>query len=204
MVASILKLLGAGLGQIDVGVIDPQGNRNAVPCRVVKVDDDTYRCDYAAQAPGPHKVEVSFAGQKIPKSPFNVNVSKPVLIQKVRAVGRGLQPTGVRVGDVADFKVYTEGAGDGKLEAQVIGPDGKATPVNIKKAADGTTYECDYKPTQEGNHSVVVTFAGQEIFRSPFDVSLESFYLFEFLFVCAFSLLLVLTKNQKSKLMVQV
>lgn len=42
--------------------------------------------------------------------------------KKVRASGRGLQPSGVRVGDVADFKIYTEGAGEGSPEVRVIGP----------------------------------------------------------------------------------
>ena len=42
--------------------------------------------------------------------------------KKVRASGRGLQPSGVRVGDVADFKIYTEGAGEGSPDVRVIGP----------------------------------------------------------------------------------
>lgn len=42
--------------------------------------------------------------------------------KKVRASGRGLQPSGVRVGDDADFKIYTEGAGEGTPEVRVIGP----------------------------------------------------------------------------------
>jgi filamin len=42
--------------------------------------------------------------------------------KKVRASGRGLQPGGVRVGDVADFKIYTEGAGEGNPDVRVIGP----------------------------------------------------------------------------------
>lgn len=40
----------------------------------------------------------------------------------MRATGRGLQPTGVRVKDVADFKIYTDGAGEGTPEVRVIGP----------------------------------------------------------------------------------
>ncbi len=39
-----------------------------------------------------------------------------------RAIGRGLQPKGVRVKEVADFKVYTKGAGSGELRVQVKGP----------------------------------------------------------------------------------
>lgn len=39
-----------------------------------------------------------------------------------RATGRGLQPTGVRVKEVADFKVFTKGAGSGALSVSVKGP----------------------------------------------------------------------------------
>lgn len=42
--------------------------------------------------------------------------------KKVRATGRGLQPNGVRVRDVADFKIHTEGAGEGTPEVRIIGP----------------------------------------------------------------------------------
>lgn len=44
-----------------------------------------------------------------------------------RAIGRGLQPKGVRVKEVADFKVYTKGAGSGELRVQVKGPSMRAT-----------------------------------------------------------------------------
>lgn len=39
-----------------------------------------------------------------------------------RATGRGLQPKGVRVKEVADFKVFTKGAGSGALHVSVKGP----------------------------------------------------------------------------------
>lgn len=39
-----------------------------------------------------------------------------------RATGRGLQPKGVRVKEVADFKVFTKGAGSGELSVSVKGP----------------------------------------------------------------------------------
>jgi filamin len=39
-----------------------------------------------------------------------------------RASGRGLQPKGVRVKEVADFKVYTRGGGSGELKVTVKGP----------------------------------------------------------------------------------
>lgn len=50
--------------------------------------------------------------------------------KSVRAVGRGLQPKGVRVGDLADFYVSTENAGEGGImEVLVTGPGMAALAV---------------------------------------------------------------------------
>lgn len=60
--------------------------------------------------------------------PINISSRKYIFLflvcdaRKVRASGRGLQQNGVRVKDEADFKVYTEGAGEGNVEVRVIGP----------------------------------------------------------------------------------
>lgn len=53
--------------------------------------------------------------------------------RKVRCAGRGIQPNGVRVRDAADFKIFTEGAGEGTPEVRVIGPGGINEPVRLSK-----------------------------------------------------------------------
>ena len=100
-----------------------------------------------------------------------ISVSDP---KKVRASGRGLQPAGLRIRDVADFKIYTEGAGEGTPEVRVIGPGGINEPVKLRKV-DGFTYEAIYHPRKEGRHVVMITFAGQEIPRSPFEVNVAPY-----------------------------
>lgn len=42
--------------------------------------------------------------------------------KKCYATGRGIQPRGVRVGDLADIKVHTEGAGEGEVTGTLAGP----------------------------------------------------------------------------------
>ena len=166
------NILEAGPGQVEVNIIDPKGKTNSVPLRVRQneTDETKYKCEYAPQIEGQHKVEVSFAGKPVPNSPFNVKIAPPCNAEKVRALGRGIQPTGVRVNDIADFKVYTEGAGSGTPEVKVMGPDGQPVKCSVRKLGDGVTYDCDYKPLKEGRYVVVVSFAGQEIFQSPFEV----------------------------------
>lgn len=88
----------------------------------------------------------------------------------MRCLGRGLQPVGVRVNDIAEFRVLTDGAGAGECKVKLIGPDGKEEKVSVIKAKDGTTYNCDYKPLKEGKYIVEVSYGGSEIFQSPFEV----------------------------------
>jgi filamin len=160
----------AGRGVPEVIILDPSGHKNTVPVKVRPIAQDVWRCEYVSPVIGLHSVNVFFAGQPIPNSPFGVRVAPVSDAKKVRASGRGLQPSGVRVGDVADFKIYTEGAGEGHPDVRVIGPGGVNEPVKIRKV-DGTSYEAVYNPRKEGRHVVMVTFAGQEIPRSPFDVN---------------------------------
>lgn len=42
-------------------------------------------------------------------------------------------------------------------------------PVTLKKL-DGLTYEGKYEPIKEGRHVVMITYGGQEVNNSPFQV----------------------------------
>ncbi|XP_078394455.1 filamin-A-like, partial [Cetorhinus maximus] len=90
-----------------------------------------------------------------------------------RAVGRGLQPKGVRAKETADFKVYTKGAGSGELKVVVKGPKGHEELVKQKDLGDGVYY-CEYYPNSPGNYTVSITWGGQHIPRSPFEVKVGS------------------------------
>lgn len=160
----------AGRGVPEVIILDPAGAKTSVPVKVRQISPDLWRCEYVSSAIGLHSVNVFFAGKPIPNSPFGVRVSPVSDAKKVRASGRGLQPSGVRVGDDAAFRIYTEGAGEGTPAVRIIGPGGVNEQVNLRKV-DGTVYEAVYHPRKEGRYVVMVTFAGQEIPRSPFEVN---------------------------------
>ncbi|CAM2708294.1 unnamed protein product [Rotaria socialis] len=94
--------------------------------------------------------------------------------KKCRAYGRGIQPKGIRTGDVAEFRVFTKDAGDGVMKALVTGPEGLEIPCRITKA-NSTTYECGYVPTRIGPHTVNITYGGAHIPKSPFPVDVTPF-----------------------------
>ncbi len=94
--------------------------------------------------------------------------------KKCRAFGRGIQPKGLRVGDVADFRVITKDAGEGVLKATVVGPDGYELPTRCNRV-NPTTYECGYNPTRVGPHQVHITYGGIHIPKSPFMVDVGNY-----------------------------
>uniref|UniRef100_A0A8C4X762 Filamin C n=1 Tax=Erpetoichthys calabaricus TaxID=27687 RepID=A0A8C4X762_ERPCA len=163
---------GAGAGDVGVVIVDPQGRRDTVEVILEDKGDSIFRCTYRPVMEGPHTIYVTFAGAQIPKSPFNVHISEACNPNACRATGRGLQPKGVRVKEVADFKVYTKGAGSGELKVLIKGPRGAEEPVKIREMADGV-FECEYYPVIPGKYTVTITWGGYAIPRSPFEVHIS-------------------------------
>uniref|UniRef100_A0A671Y2Z2 Filamin C n=1 Tax=Sparus aurata TaxID=8175 RepID=A0A671Y2Z2_SPAAU len=157
---------GAGNGDVSVVIVDPQGKKDTVELILENKGDSVFRCTYRPMLEGPHTIHVLFAGQEIPKSPFVVNIAEAINPNACRATGRGLQPKGVRVKEVADFKVFTKGAGSGELNVSVKGPKEQ---VKVRDAGNGV-YECEYYPLKPGKYTVSITWGGQPIPRSPFEV----------------------------------
>ena len=98
----------AGRGDPEVVVLDPKGRKDSVPVRVSETDEpEVYKCEYIPTNLGLHSVNVFFAGNPIPKSPFGVKVSPASLPAKVWTSGKGLQPNGIRVNETVSFQVGT-------------------------------------------------------------------------------------------------
>uniref|UniRef100_A0A8C8LUU8 Calponin-homology (CH) domain-containing protein n=1 Tax=Oncorhynchus tshawytscha TaxID=74940 RepID=A0A8C8LUU8_ONCTS len=162
---------GAGNGDVSVVIVDPEGKKDTVKLILENKGDSVFRCTYRPMLEGPHTIHILFAGQEILKSPFKVQITEAINADTCRATGRGLQAKGVRVKEVADFKVFTKGAGNGELKVSVTGPCGDEEPVKVKDI--GGVYECEYLPNQTGKYTVNITWGGQPIPHSPFDVEVS-------------------------------
>ena len=113
---------GAGRGKPEVIVLDPHGLKDAIPVKMTPTGSEgVYHCEYMPSVLGVHSVNVFFAGNPIPDSPFGVRVGPASNPSKVQASGRGLQPHGIRAQELVDFKVFTEGAGEGHATVKIIG-----------------------------------------------------------------------------------
>ncbi|XP_076819806.1 filamin-A-like isoform X4 [Clavelina lepadiformis] len=163
---------GAGVGNVDVVIEDPNGSQTAVRPAIEQTADDTYKVTYTPTEGGNHVVHVTFAGCVIPKSPFEVPISLPFNPNAVWVEGPGVQQDGMTIRQTATFTVHTEQAGDGKLEVKCIGPRGVAEHVNVKNNGDGT-YSCDYYTTKPGQYVVSVTYSGKPAKNSPYRVNVD-------------------------------
>uniref|UniRef100_A0A8D3C9N9 Filamin C, gamma b (actin binding protein 280) n=1 Tax=Scophthalmus maximus TaxID=52904 RepID=A0A8D3C9N9_SCOMX len=180
---------GAGAGDVGVIIVDSNGRRDTVEIVLENKGDSILRCTYVPVLEGAHTIYVTFAGQQIPRSPFTVNISEgdvpppgpPVQMvpqstpsnpNACRASGRGLQPKGLRVKEVADFKVHTKGAGSGELKVTVKGPKGLEEPVKVLEMENGL-YECNYYPIMTGIYIITAKWGGHGIPRSPFEVQVS-------------------------------
>ncbi|XP_051967093.1 filamin-B-like isoform X2 [Xyrauchen texanus] len=164
---------GAGVGDVAAVIKDPQSKNNTVEVIMEDKGENLYRCAYKPMQAGPHNINITFGGIAIPKSPFTINVGPASVPGACRATGRGLQPRGVRVRQVADFKVDTRNAGSGDLKVTVKGPKGLEEPVKQKDVLDGV-YSYEYYPHTPGKYTVTITWGGPHIPKSPIEVQVGS------------------------------
>lgn len=71
-----LSLKGAGVGEVEVVIMDPAGKKNTVPCTIEDKGNSSYRCTYKPTQEGQHTIFITYAGGQISKSPFTVDVGE--------------------------------------------------------------------------------------------------------------------------------
>ena len=86
---------------------------NKLPFSIKKISDETYEVEYEAKRVGNHNIQVTYGGDNVQKSPFQVKIGKAAGVQKVRAYGPGLY--GGKVDLPAKFVVETTGEDAGQL-----------------------------------------------------------------------------------------
>ncbi|XP_078339973.1 filamin-A-like isoform X11 [Crassostrea virginica] len=163
----------AGKGSIDVVILDPHGRKDTIRPSIAPVPgkEGTYLVEYIPHDQGLHSINIMFAGQQIPKSPYGVNVSPASNAKMCYATGRGIQPKGVRVNEKAEFKVHTKGAGAAEVKIHIIGPGGIEVKCTCTKSkTEEGVYECVYIPVKQGQYIINITFGEQHIAKSPFKV----------------------------------
>ena len=113
-------------GNVEVIVINPNGNSEKVDCRFNNDKNLTYSVSYQPKIEGVHKVFVKFNSLDIPKSPFEVSVvDAKGDASKVKVTGPGIQPDGVTITKSTYFEINAKDAGNGTPEVIILDPTNK-------------------------------------------------------------------------------
>ncbi|XP_052286873.1 filamin-A-like isoform X5 [Dreissena polymorpha] len=150
-----------------VSVTNPKGKTIELP---TKTKPEGYETVFAPLEPGPHKVNVEFAGQPVPDSPFKVDVKPAVEVGSVQVVGL---ETPIKVGEPRPITIMTSTTGkpDAPCKVKVTNPRGQTIELPTKKIPEG--YTATLAPQEVGPHRVNVDFNGKEVPKSPFNVMAE-------------------------------
>jgi len=158
--------------QFPVKIVGPAGE---VPSETVNNNDGTYRVTYTPTVQGNHTIEVTFKGNHIQKSPFQiyVNPSRPDPV-KCRCYGPGLESAEAHT--PAEFTIEAVNRlgdripnGGHPFHVEVVDPYDVRTPANIVDNHDGT-YTVSYNPTDPGDHIVHVSLGRDKVADSPYKV----------------------------------
>uniref|UniRef100_A0A0B7BJW7 Calponin-homology (CH) domain-containing protein n=1 Tax=Arion vulgaris TaxID=1028688 RepID=A0A0B7BJW7_9EUPU len=152
---------GAGDGAVGVKIIGPGGIDEKCQIQPVPGDQGVYECTYVPSKPGNYVINVTFADQHIPKSPFKVEVG-PFWNTKIKAYGPGLE--GGVVNQPAVFTVETNGE-VGALGFSIEGPS--QAKIDCKDNGDGSA-DVTYWPTQAGEYAVHIMCNEKDIPKSPY------------------------------------
>ncbi len=97
---------------------------------------------------GDHEINVKFADEHVPGSPFIVPAFMPVDASKVKCKGDGLNKN-VTASFPQEFVIDASKAGDAPLEVEITGPDRKPRQPEITDNGDGT-FNVKYVPDTDG------------------------------------------------------
>lgn len=152
----------AGHGEPQVTVNGPGGGENV---EEEQVDNGIrkYRYYIDPDEAGDYKIDITYADNAIPNSPFNVHVDWKTDPTRVKAYGPGVE--GGNIGEWTEFTVDMTKAGDGGLDLQIEGPC--EAEVIVDDHENGTA-SVKYLPKEPGEYKINIFFADEAIPESPF------------------------------------
>ena len=87
--------------------------------------DGSCTVDYLPTCKGSYDINVKFADQHIPGSPFHVGIVDEVNPKRVHVYGKGVDPKGVTANAPTDFTVDASEAGSAPLDVTTTDAVGK-------------------------------------------------------------------------------
>ncbi|XP_015127266.1 filamin-A isoform X2 [Diachasma alloeum] len=159
----------AGQAPLEVAIQDALGRQ--VPVKLDNKKDGTVQAHYTPTSGAGHVVMVNYGNVATKKSPYRVKVTSPLNPAMVQAFGPGLEK-GVKSNTPTHFNIDCREAGNGELDVNMTGPDGRDLPVTLSDNEDGT-YTVDYVAPLPGTYKVDLTYGGLKVPKCPMKVNVQ-------------------------------
>ncbi|KAK7485457.1 hypothetical protein BaRGS_00023267, partial [Batillaria attramentaria] len=157
-----LDLHGMDAHDLDVSVTGPAGQR--VPCGLSR-KGHICRVEFTPMEPGPHTIDVMFAGSRIHGSPFTCEAYDPSRV-RITDVDR----TGKKEREIG-FTIDTSAAGVGDLEA-IVTHHGHIVHTQRESLGDGR-FRYAFFPPDTGHYEVKATYNEDLIPGCPLIINVE-------------------------------
>ncbi|XP_048338372.1 filamin-A-like [Sphaerodactylus townsendi] len=151
-----------GYGGLSLSIEGP----SKVDINTEDLEDGTCKVTYCPTEPGNYIINIKFADQHVPGSPFSVKVTGEGRMKQTITRSRKA-PSVANIGSQCDLSLKIPEINIRDMTAQVTSPSGKSHDAEILEA-ENNTYCIRFVPTETGIHSVSVKYKGQHVPGSPF------------------------------------
>ena len=163
-----IRTEGAGPGKPVVKVMGPW---RSVPCDVEEVDEHLYKCSYTPEEEGIHHINIVFADEDVPGSPFTAQVEEAIPVDARKVKVDGPHCPQMHRGPVSGVCDVSE-AGDGQLTATCYSKKYGDVPVEVGPRENGN-HQVLFNPPGKDVFHLSVLWSGDHVPGSPFDIDLN-------------------------------
>lgn len=151
---------GAGVGGLGLTVEGPCEAK--IECQ--DNGDGSCSVSYLPTEPGEYAINILFAEQHVPGSPFKAVVQSPFDPSKVTVSGPGLERG--KVNEDGSFTVDCSKAGEAELTIEIVSESGAKAEVHVQNNRDGT-YSITYIPPFQGLYTIIIKYGGCAVPNFP-------------------------------------
>ena len=155
----IVDCSNAGRGRLEVIIEAPNGDN--LEANGEQIQNNVFKITFVPLSVDTHKISIMFSEEHVPNSPYLCQVSDPNA-----CIVSGIGFSSAVVGKEIEFKVDTNKAGPGSLQAKLNGSN-EVSQFQLISCLDGI---CTYRfmVQDPGDYSIDITWAGEHIKGSPF------------------------------------
>ena len=153
---------GAGCGALDITTCGP----GKAEVKIFDKGNGIYSCELALTVPGTYNVDITWDGQQIQGSPYQLVSGE---VETGLITGFDLESKHFQIGKPYRFKVQCNNLSQGEI-FEVRAKPPSAAKVSVFSVGS-SAYDVEIIPEEEGHHEVLVLYGDSHVAGSPFNVT---------------------------------